>query len=81
MQLLKPKETQVVCHYAHSCFEGCTVVAITIEAMTAVDDLLCVRISNDDATDDALCSGHLIWHAPAELTREAGSMLLGASPF
>jgi hypothetical protein len=30
-------------------------------------------------TDDALCSGHLIQHAPAELTRDSGSMLLGAS--
>ncbi len=80
MHLLNSKETQVVCHYSHSCFEGCTVVAIIMQAMTAVDDLLWARISNEDATDDALCSGHPIWHTPAELTRDAGSMSLGASP-
>jgi hypothetical protein len=34
---------------------------------------------DDIATDDALCSGHPIWHAPAELTRDSGSMSLGAS--
>jgi hypothetical protein len=55
------------------------VVAIVMEATMAVEDLLCVRMSHDDATDDALRSGHPIWHAPAELTRDSGSMLLGAS--
>jgi hypothetical protein len=34
---------------------------------------------DDITTDDALCSGHPIWHAPAELARDSGSMLLGAS--
>ncbi len=34
---------------------------------------------DDIATDDALCSGCPIWHAPAEVTRDSGSMLLGAS--
>jgi hypothetical protein len=30
-------------------------------------------------TDDALRSRHPIWHAPGELTRDSGSMSLGAS--
>jgi hypothetical protein len=55
------------------------VVAIIMEAMMAVEDLLCTRMSNDDATDNVLCSRHHIWHAPAELTRDSGSMLIGAS--
>jgi hypothetical protein len=50
-----------------------------MEAMMAVEDLLCARTSNDDATDDALCSGHPICHAPAERKRDLGSMSLGAS--
>jgi hypothetical protein len=45
----------------------------------AVEDLLCARMRDDDATDDALRSGHPIWYAPAILTRDSGSMLLGAS--
>jgi hypothetical protein len=32
-----------------------------------------------NATDDALHSEHPIWHAPAELARESGSMSLGTS--
>ncbi len=32
-----------------------------------------------DATDDALCLEHPIWHVPAELTRDSGSMSLGTS--
>jgi hypothetical protein len=32
-----------------------------------------------NATDDDLCSGHPVWHAPGELTRDAGSMSLGTS--
>jgi hypothetical protein len=79
MRLLNSKHTQVVCHYSHPSFEGHTVVAIIMEAMMAVDDLLWARMSNDDATDDSLHSGHPIRHAPAELTRDAGSMWLGAS--
>jgi hypothetical protein len=35
--------------------------------------------NDDDATDDVLCSWHPIWHAPGELTRDSGYMLLGAS--
>ncbi len=54
-------------------------VAIVLEATLAVEDLLCARMRDDDATDDALCSGHLIWYSPAILTRDSGSMLLGAS--
>jgi hypothetical protein len=34
---------------------------------------------DNDATDDALCLGHPVWHAPGELTRDSGSMLLGTS--
>jgi hypothetical protein len=34
---------------------------------------------DDIATDDALCSGHPIWHTLAELARDSGSMSLGAS--
>jgi hypothetical protein len=34
---------------------------------------------DDNATDDALCSGHPVQHAPGELTRDSGSMLLGTS--
>jgi hypothetical protein len=34
---------------------------------------------DDIATDDALCSGHPIWHAPAVLARDSGSMSLGTS--
>ncbi len=54
-------------------------VAIVMEATMAVEDFLCMRMSNDNATDDALCSGHPIWHAPAELTSDSGIMSLGAS--
>jgi hypothetical protein len=32
-----------------------------------------------NATDDALCSGHPIQHAPVELPRDSGSMSLGTS--
>jgi hypothetical protein len=32
---------------------------------------------DDDATDDALHSGSSIWHAPADLARDPGSMSLG----
>jgi hypothetical protein len=34
---------------------------------------------NNDATDDALCLGHSIQHAPAEHARDSDSMSLGAS--
>jgi hypothetical protein len=34
---------------------------------------------DDVTTDDALCSGHPIWHAPGELARDSGSMPLGTS--
>jgi hypothetical protein len=56
------------------------VVAMVMERMAAAEDMLCARTSNDDATDDALCSGHPIQHVPAELTRYSGSMSLGAPP-
>ncbi len=41
---------------------------------------LALRKDDDIATDDALCSGHPIWHAPAELARDSGSMSLGLRP-
>ena len=34
---------------------------------------------DDIATGDALRSGHPVWHAPGELARDSGSMLLGTS--
>jgi hypothetical protein len=34
---------------------------------------------DDNATDDALHLGHPVWHAPGELARDSGSMLLGTS--
>jgi hypothetical protein len=38
-----------------------------------------LRKDDDDATDDAFCLEHPIQHAPAELARYSGSMLLGTS--
>ncbi len=35
--------------------------------------------ATDDATDDALHLGSSIWHGPAKLARDSGSMSLGAS--
>jgi hypothetical protein len=49
-----------------------------METMAAAKDLL-LPDDDNDATDDALPSGHPIWHAHAELTRDSGSMSLGAS--
>jgi hypothetical protein len=39
--LVNSQETQVVCHQEHPCFEGHTRVGIVLEAMAAVEDLLC----------------------------------------
>jgi hypothetical protein len=45
MCLVNWKETQVVCHQEHPCFEGHTVVAIVLEAMAVVaEDLLCAMM-------------------------------------
>jgi hypothetical protein len=44
MHLLNSQETQVVCHQAYPCFEGLTVVAMVMGAMTAAEDLLCARM-------------------------------------
>jgi Sec-independent protein secretion pathway component TatC len=41
MCLLNSQETQVVCCFVHPCFEGHTVVAMVMKAMTAAEDLLC----------------------------------------
>jgi hypothetical protein len=38
-----------------------------------------LRNYDNDATDDALCSGHPIQCVPAELARDSVSMLLGTS--
>jgi hypothetical protein len=38
-----------------------------------------LRDDDDITTDDALRSLRPIWHAPGELTRDSGSMSLGAS--
>ncbi len=72
MCLVNSQETQVVCHQVHPCFEGHTVVAMVMETMAAAEDMLCARMSNDDATDDALRSGRPIRHVPAELARDSG---------
>jgi hypothetical protein len=42
MPLLNSQETQVVCHKAHPCFEGHTMVAIVLETMAAPEDMLCL---------------------------------------
>jgi hypothetical protein len=34
---------------------------------------------DDDTTEDALCSEFPVWHAPGELARDLGSMLLSTS--
>ncbi len=34
---------------------------------------------DNDTTDDSLCLGLPVWHAPGEFKRDSGSMLLGAS--
>jgi hypothetical protein len=45
MHLVNLKETQVVCHQEHPCFEGHTVVAIVLEAMAVLgEDLLCAMM-------------------------------------
>jgi hypothetical protein len=45
MCLVNSKETQVVCHQEHPCFEGHTMVAIVLEAMAVVaEDLLCAMM-------------------------------------
>jgi lipopolysaccharide export system protein LptC len=45
MRLVNSKETQVVCHQEHPCFEGHTMVAIVLEAMAVVaEDLLCAMM-------------------------------------
>jgi hypothetical protein len=38
-----------------------------------------LRNDDDIATDDALCSGHPIWHVPGELASDSGSMSSGTS--
>jgi Sec-independent protein secretion pathway component TatC len=45
MRLVNSQETQVVCHQAHPCFEGHTMVGIVLEAMAAMpQDLLCAMM-------------------------------------
>jgi hypothetical protein len=46
MRLMNLKETQVVCHQEHPCFEGHTRVGIILEAMAvAPQDLLCAMMT------------------------------------
>jgi hypothetical protein len=45
MHLVNSKETLVVCHQEHTCFEGHTLVAIVLEAMAGVaEDLFCAMM-------------------------------------
>jgi hypothetical protein len=45
MRLMNSKETQVVCHQEHPCFEGHTMVGIVLEAMAATPlDLFCAMM-------------------------------------
>jgi hypothetical protein len=44
MHLVNLQETQVVCCQEHPCFKGLTRVGIILEAMVAVEDLLCVMM-------------------------------------
>jgi hypothetical protein len=39
--LVNSQETQVVCHQAHPCFKGHTVVVIVMETMAVQEDMLC----------------------------------------
>jgi hypothetical protein len=56
------------------------VVAITIETANGGSSSRRYALhDDDDATDDALHSGSSIWHAPADLARDPGSMSLGTS--
>jgi hypothetical protein len=59
--------------------EGFTIMIETMLVAVAVEDLLCAADDDDIATDDALHLGCPIWHAPAELARDSGSMSLGTS--
>jgi hypothetical protein len=47
--------------------------------MAMVEARFALCHDDDDATDDALCLGHPVWHAPGELKRDSGSILLGTS--
>jgi hypothetical protein len=42
MCLVNLQETQVVCYYAHPCFKGHTVLAIIMETMVVMEDMLCL---------------------------------------
>jgi hypothetical protein len=80
MHLSNSQETQVVCHQAHCCFEGHTMVGIILEAMAVVpQDLLWAMMMMLPLAGDALHSGHPVRHAPGELARDSGSMSSGTS--
>jgi hypothetical protein len=73
MHLVNSQETQVVCHQEHPCFEGHTRVGIILEAANGGGRRFALRDDDDDnATGDTLRSGHPVWHAPGELTRDSG---------
>jgi hypothetical protein len=74
MNLVKSQETQVVYHQEHPCFEGHTKVGIVLEAMAVAPQDFALCDDDGIATGDALRSGHPVWHAPCELTRDSCSM-------
>jgi hypothetical protein len=55
------------------------VVANVIEASNNGSRRFALCNEDDITTDDAICSRGPIWHVPAELPRDSGSMSLGAS--
>jgi hypothetical protein len=79
MNLVKSQETQVVYHQEHPCFEGHTKVGIVLEAMAVAPQDFALCDDDGVATGDALRSGHPVWHAPCELTRDSCSMSSGTS--
>jgi hypothetical protein len=56
--------------------ETMAAVAVTLPS---VQGRFALCHDEDIATDDALCSGHCLWHAPGELKRDSGSMSVGTS--
>jgi hypothetical protein len=62
---------------------GLTIVMETMAAVAvtlpSVQGRFALCHDEDIATDDALCLGRPVWHAPGELKRDSSSMLLGAS--
>jgi hypothetical protein len=79
MRLVNLQKTQVVCHQKHPCFEGHTRVGIVSETMVvAAEDLLCAMMMTMPLVMPFFL-GCPVWHAPGELARDSGCMLLGTS--